>query len=67
MNYQVHLNTGQIITLNGVTDFNAATFTQTLNDRQIYFVNIGGAIVNKNTIMSIVPVNESAENANEND
>lgn len=58
MNYQVTLNNGQQVKLTGVTDFNTVTFTQTLNNREIQFVNIGGAIINKNIIISITPIEE---------
>ncbi|TSI02375.1 hypothetical protein [Lysinibacillus sp. BW-2-10] len=58
MNYQVQLNNGQTINLNGVQGFDTASFTQTLNNREIQFVNIGGAIVNKNIVISITPVAE---------
>lgn len=58
MDYQVQLNNGQTIKLNGVTDFDANTFTQTLNNREIQFINLGGAIINKNLIGSITPVAE---------
>ena len=55
MDYQVQLNNGKVIDLKGA-DFDAATFTATLNNPQISFVNIGGAVINKHIIMSIVPV-----------
>ncbi len=58
MNYQVQLNNGQTINLTGVTNFNAAEFTKSLNDRAINFVNFGDAIINKNIIITITPVTE---------
>lgn len=54
MNYQILLNNGQVLVVKA-TDFNAETFTQTLNSREILFVNVGGTIVNKNMILSIAP------------
>ncbi|RKJ60554.1 hypothetical protein D7X33_27660 [Butyricicoccus sp. 1XD8-22] len=61
MNYQVQLNNGQIINLTGVTNFNAAEFTKSLNDRAINFINFGNAIINKNIIIAITPVVEKTE------
>ena len=55
MNYQVQLNNGQIINLTNA-EFDANTFTNALNDQKTNFVNVGGAIVNKHIILSIVPV-----------
>lgn len=56
MKYHVQLNNGQVINLNGVNEFDPNSFTQTLNNREIQFVNLGGAIINKNLIGSITPV-----------
>lgn len=64
MNYQVQLNNGQTITLTN-TEFNADAFTATLNDQKINFVNIGGAIINKHIIISVLPL--SATEAQSND
>ena len=55
MNYQVLLNNGQEINLQNA-EFDANTFTETLNNPQINFVNIGGAIINKHIIISVLPV-----------
>lgn len=55
MDYQVLLNNGQMITL-GEATFNVVDFTTMLNEQTTTFVALGGAIVNKHTIMSIVPV-----------
>lgn len=55
MNYQVQLNNGQTINLTNA-EFDAATFTATLNDQKVNFVNIGGAIINKHIIVSVLPV-----------
>lgn len=59
MDYSVLLNNGQTINLTGVTDFNPENFTEILNTREIQFVNIGGAIVNKHIILSITPINKN--------
>ena len=58
MNYQVQLNNGQVIDLERA-QFDAAAFTTTLNDQRTVFVNIGGAIINKHIISSIVPVSST--------
>lgn len=55
MNYQVQLNNGQAINLTNA-EFDVAAFTATLNDQKINFVNIGGAIINKHIIISVLPV-----------
>lgn len=55
MNYQVQLNNGQAINLTNA-EFDATVFTATLNDQKINFVNIGGAIINKHIIISVLPV-----------
>ncbi|MGE7092522.1 hypothetical protein ACQKII_13975 [Lysinibacillus sp. NPDC048646] len=55
MDYQVQLNNGQAINLANA-EFDAAAFTATLNDQKINFVNIGGAIINKHIIVSVLPV-----------
>lgn len=54
MDYQVQLNNGQAINLTNA-EFDVATFTATLNDQKINFVNIGGAIINKHIIISVLP------------
>lgn len=61
MDYQVQLNSGQIIKLSNVVDFNPDDFVKTLNDRQIQFINIGGAIINKNIILSMTPVQQEVK------
>lgn len=54
MDYQVQLNKQAINIKNA--EFDATTFTTTLNDQKINFVNIGGAIINKHIIISVLPV-----------
>ncbi|WP_042470685.1 hypothetical protein [Bacillus ndiopicus] len=55
MDYQVQLNNGQAINLTNA-EFDVAAFTAMLNDQKINFVNIGGAIINKHIIISVLPV-----------
>jgi len=55
MDYQVQLNNGQAIILTNA-EFDVTAFTATLNEQKINFVNIGGAIINKHIIVSVVPV-----------
>lgn len=57
MNYQVILNTDQSINLSDVQNLDASSFTKTLNDRNISFINFSGAIVNKGLISLIQPDN----------
>lgn len=54
MDYQVQLNNGQAINLTNA-EFDTSAFTATLNDQKINFVNIGGAIINKHIIVSVLP------------
>lgn len=54
MDYQVQLNNGHAINLTNA-EFDVAAFTATLNDQKINFVNIGGAIINKHIIISVLP------------
>jgi predicted nucleotidyltransferase len=61
MDYNLYLNNGQVITLTGAT-FNVVEFTKTLNSRDVTFVSIGGAIVNKNLIGSITPADSVVTN-----
>ncbi|MCY1245291.1 hypothetical protein D9M72_584260 [compost metagenome] len=60
MDYQVQLNNGQAINLQNA-EFDVAAFTATLNDQKINFVNIGGAIINKHIIISVLPVSATQE------
>ena len=53
MDYQVQLNNGQAINLTNA-EFDTSAFTATLNDQKINFVNIGGAIINKHIIVSVL-------------
>ncbi|QGG51617.1 hypothetical protein [Lysinibacillus pakistanensis] len=55
MDYQVQLNNGKAINLKNA-EFDTTVFTQTLNDQKINFVNMGGAIINKHIIVSVLPV-----------
>lgn len=55
MNYQVLLNDNQKIDLINA-EFDATSFKATLNDQKINFVNIGGAIINKHIIISVLPI-----------
>lgn len=56
MDIQITLNNGQVITLMNA-GFDATNFTSLLNERSITFVNFGGTIVNKNLILSVIPLN----------
>jgi len=60
MEYQVTLHNGQgfNITVEGKETIEALT-TQ-LNDRATSFVNLGGCIVQKNTVATILPVKEQS-------
>ena len=62
MNYQVQLNNGQIIDLKNA-EIEAAEFTATLNEQKITFVNLGGAVINKHLIASVIPINQTETEA----
>lgn len=62
MDYQVQLNNGQAINLKNA-EFDVTAFTQTLNDQKINFVNIGGAIINKHIIISVLPMDDTETQA----
>lgn len=62
MNYQVQLNNNQVINLKNA-EFDTGVFTATLNDQKINFVNIGGAIINKHIIISVLPVDDEETQA----
>lgn len=55
MDYQLQLNNGQVFMLKNA-EFDATKFTATLNEQKINFVNVGGIIINKHTIMGVIPV-----------
>ena len=57
MNYNIQLNNGQNIKLQGA-NMDVIAFTKTLNEQSVIFVNIGGAIVNKHLIHAIVPIEQ---------
>jgi hypothetical protein len=54
MDFIAHLNNGQIIEVNN-PQFDAASFTQTLNENNTHFVHIGNAVINKHLIQLIIP------------
>ena len=60
MDYQVQLNNGRVIELKNA-EFDVVAFTETLNNQKINFVNVGGAIINKHIIVSIIPVSNVVE------
>lgn len=62
MDYQVQLNNGQVIDLKNA-EIKAAEFTATLNEQKITFVNLGGAVINKHLIASVIPVTQSETQA----
>lgn len=61
VDYQVQLNNGQVINLTNA-EFDADVFTATLNNQSITFVNIGGAIINKHIIVSVLPTTATQSN-----
>lgn len=59
MKYQVTLHNGQnfVITVPGEETINELTIQ--LNERNTSFINLGGCIVHKNTVATILPIKET--------
>ncbi len=58
MEYKVTLHNGQGFNIT-VGDVNVIeTITSNLNNRETAFVNLGGCIVHKNTVATILPIPE---------
>lgn len=62
MNYQVQLNNGQVIDLKNA-EIEPVEFTANLNEQKITFVNLGGAVINKHLIASVIPVSQEETQA----
>ena len=61
MQYQVTLHNGQFFNITISGDNPAEKLTVDLNSRDTLFINLGGCIVQKNTVATILPVENSAE------
>lgn len=64
-NYKIYFDNGEVIEMLGV-EFDADTFTQTLNDQRVVFVNLGGLITHKHSIRRMVPFEAVERTADEN-
>ena len=58
MEYQVTLHNGQGFNITVVDEKAIDTLTIQLNDRNTSFVNLGGCVVHKNTVATILPIKE---------
>lgn len=63
MEYRVTLHNGQFFNIQ-LQDTNLINnIEKVLNNRETLFVNLGGCIVHKNTVATILPVGEPTESA----
>lgn len=62
MKYELTLNTGHVIPLQ-IENFQAPEFVTTINDGRVTFVSVGGAVINKHSIVGILPVGGTPEQA----
>jgi len=58
MEYQVTLHNGQGFMITVSDEKAIDTLTVQLNDRNTSFVNLGGCVVHKNTVATILPIKE---------
>lgn len=57
-NVSVYLNNGKMINIKDV-DYNAANFTAYVNDSQTQVVPLGSTIMNKHSVMLVVPISNN--------
>lgn len=55
MKIEIHLNNNMKFTAN-VTGYNGESFTAQLNNPQINHVNIGDLVLNKHSVLLVMPV-----------
>lgn len=60
MKYQVTLHNGQGFQITVPSAETVEELTAQLNDRNTSFVNLGGCIVHKNTVATVLPIEENA-------
>ena len=58
MEYQVTLHNGQGFNITVASENAIDSLTVQLNDRNTSFVNLGGCVVHKNTVATILPIKE---------
>jgi len=58
MQYQVTLHNGQGFNITVASEKTIDELTIQLNDRNTSFVNLGGCVVHKNTVATILPIKE---------
>lgn len=58
MEYQVTLHNGQGFNITVASEGAIDALTIQLNDRNTSFVNLGGCVVHKNTVATILPIKE---------
>jgi len=64
MQYQVTLHNGQGFKITVASENASEELTRNLNNRETLFINLGGCIVQKNTVATILPViEETTESA----
>lgn len=57
MKIEIHLNNGMKFTAT-VEGYSGDEFTKALNDRDVSHVNIGDLVLNKHTVLLVMPVND---------
>lgn len=56
MSYRVTLHNGQFFSITVEGENPADELTKSLNNRETTFINLGGCVVQKNTVATILPV-----------
>lgn len=63
MQYRVTLHNGQFFSITVAGDNPAEELTKSLNNRETTFINLGGCVVQKNTVATILPSEDSTNGA----
>lgn len=63
MEYKVTLHNGQGFNITVSDENTIEIIASNLNNRETSFVNLGGCIVHKNTVATILPIQETTQNA----
>ncbi|WP_431030063.1 hypothetical protein [Lysinibacillus sp. LZ02] len=63
MQYRVTLHNGQGFNIIVSGENASEELTKNLNSRETIFINLGGCIVQKNTVATVLPVEQTTESA----
>mgnify|MGYP003409783947 CR=1 FL=1 len=58
MKYQVTLHNGQSFQITVDSEDFSSILTEQLNSNTIYFINLGGCVVHKNAVLTVLPIHE---------